>query len=101
MSKMVYCSSTVQTVKKNYEKEFNEAVARRFESNYRLCDKDINKFRLILRKGVYLYEYIDSCQIFNETSLPDKKEFYRNLNMEDMLTTKMQKTYGKILKQKI
>ena len=70
--------------KKKYEKEFNEDVARRFESNYRLCDKDINKFCLILRKGVYLYGYIDSCQIFNEKSLPDKKEFYRNLNMEDI-----------------
>ena len=37
----------------------------------------------MLRKGVYPYEYMDSWERFNETSLPSKKEFYRHLNMED------------------
>ena len=39
---------------------------------------------LLLRKGVYPYEYMDSWERFNETSLPDKEAFYSNLNMEDI-----------------
>ena len=37
----------------------------------------------MLRKGVYLYEDKDSWEKFDETSLPDKKAFYINLNLED------------------
>ena len=39
---------------------------------------------MLLRKGIYPYEYVDSWKRFNETSLPDKKDFYSNLNMEDI-----------------
>ena len=39
---------------------------------------------MLLRKGVYPYEYIDSWEGFDETSLPDKKEFYSSLNMDDI-----------------
>ena len=39
---------------------------------------------MLLRKGVYPYEYMDSCEKFNETSLPSKKDFYSNLNMENI-----------------
>ena len=42
----------------------------------------INLFRL-LRKGVYLYKYMDEWKNFNKASLPEKEEFYSNLNMED------------------
>ena len=38
----------------------------------------------MLRKGVYPYEYMDSWEKFNETSLPSKEDFYSNLNMEDI-----------------
>ena len=51
---------------------------------YSFCNNDLNKFILLLRKGVYPYEYMDSWERFNETSLPSKKEFYSNLNMEDI-----------------
>ena len=34
--------------------------------------------------GVYPYEYIDSWERFDETSLPDKEAFYSSLNMEDI-----------------
>ena len=37
-----------------------------------------------LRKGVYPYEYMDSWEGFDETSLPDKEAFYSNLHMEDI-----------------
>ena len=39
---------------------------------------------LLLRKGVYPYDYMDSWERFNETSLSSKKEFYSNLIMEDI-----------------
>ena len=39
---------------------------------------------LLLRKGVYPYEYMDSWERFDETSLSDKEAFYSNLNMENI-----------------
>ena len=39
---------------------------------------------MLLRKGVYPYEYMDSWGEFNETILPTKKAFYSNLNLEDI-----------------
>ena len=39
---------------------------------------------LVLRKGVYLNEYNDEWEKFNETTLPEKEELYSNLNMEDI-----------------
>ena len=39
---------------------------------------------MLQRKGVYPYEYIDSWERFNETSLLDKKFFYIELNLEDI-----------------
>ena len=38
----------------------------------------------MLRKVVYPYEYMDSLEWFDETSLPKKEDFYSNLNMEDI-----------------
>ena len=45
---------------------------------------DLNKFTLLLRKGVYPYEYMDSWEKFDETTLPPKEAFYSNLNLEDI-----------------
>ena len=39
---------------------------------------------MLLRKGVYPYEYMDSWERFNETSLPPKKSFYSELNLENI-----------------
>ena len=70
--------------KKNYEKTFNKDLIKRFANTYEFCNGDLNKFILLLRKGVYLHEYMDSWQRFDETSLPDKEDFYSNLNVEDI-----------------
>ena len=51
---------------------------------YSFCNNDLNKFILLLRKGVYPYEYMDSWEKFNKTSLPIKEDFYSHLNMEDI-----------------
>ena len=70
--------------KKNYENNFNEELIQRFANTNEFCIGDLYKFFLLLRKGVYPYEYMDSWQRFDETSLPDKKAFCSNLNMEDI-----------------
>ena len=70
--------------KKNYEKDFIKVLIKRFAITYERCIKDLNKFILLLRKGVYPYEYTDNWKRFDETSLPDKEAFYSNLNMEDI-----------------
>ena len=39
---------------------------------------------LLLRKGVYTYEYMDNWERLNEISLPSKESLYSNLNIEDI-----------------
>ena len=67
-----------------YKKKFNKDLIKKFKNAYSFCNNSLNKFILLLRKGVYPYEYIDSWERFNEISLPSKKDFYSNLNMEDI-----------------
>ena len=72
-------------------------MIKRFANTHEFCDGDINKFILLLRKGVYPYEYIDNWKRFNETSLPDKEDFYSHLKIEklQMLIKSTLKKYGK------
>ena len=79
--------------KQRYKKKFNKELMKRFASTYEFCNNDttgssssehINKFVLLLRKGVYPYEYADTWERFSEISLPSKEDFYSNLNMEDI-----------------
>ena len=70
--------------KKNYEKDFNKELIKRFANTYEFCTGDLNKFILLLRKGVYPYEDMDNWERFDETSLPDKESFYSSLNMENI-----------------
>ena len=67
-----------------YKKKFNKDLIKKIKNKYSVCNSDLNKFILLLRKGVYPYEYMDSWEKFNETSLPSKEDYYSNLNMEDI-----------------
>ena len=67
-----------------YKNKFNKDLIKKLKNTYSFCNNDLNKFILLLRKGVYSYEYVDNWERFNETSLPSKKDFYSNLNMEDI-----------------
>ena len=49
-----------------------------------ISNHDNNKFILLLQKGVYPHEYMDDWKKFNETPLPEKEDFYNDLNMEDI-----------------
>ena len=68
----------------HYKKKFNKDLIKNFKNTYSFCNNDLNKFILLLRKGVYPFEYMDSWEKCNETSLPIKEDFYSHLNMEDI-----------------
>ena len=48
--------------KKNYKKDFNKELIKKYLNIFEFCNKDINKFILLLRKRVYPYEYMDSWE---------------------------------------
>jgi hypothetical protein len=41
-----------------------------------------SSFELLLRKGIYPYEWVDDFNKFNELELPDKSQFYSSLKLE-------------------
>ena len=69
--------------KESINESINELI-KKFPNTYRFCQRDLNKFTLLLRKGVYPYEYMDSWEKFKEKSLPDKESFHSKLNKEDI-----------------
>ena len=72
------------TCNKSFQRKFNEKLKERFFNTYKFSSYDNNKFILLLRKGVYPYEYMDDWKKFNETTLPEKEDFYSHLNMENI-----------------
>ena len=62
------------------KKKFDEKLKGRFFNTKKFSNHDINNFILLLQKGVYSHEYMDDW----EQSLPDKEDFYSNLNLKDI-----------------
>ena len=56
------------------------SLIEKFHNTYQLCNNDLNKFELLLGKGVYPDEYMVKWEKFKEESLPDKESFYSKLN---------------------
>ena len=65
-------------------KKLIEGLIKNFPSIYQFCSGDLNKLILLLRKGVYPYEDMDSWKKFDETSIPPKEAFYSKLNLENI-----------------
>ena len=69
-----------------------------FWNVYEICNRESNKFVLLLIKGVYSYEYMESWGRFDET-LPEKKKLFtviKALKTLKMLTAKILKKCLKI-----
>ena len=62
-------------------KSINRLI-KKFPDIYKFCNDDLDKFILLLRTGIYPYEYMDSWERFNGKSLPDKESFCSVLNNE-------------------
>ena len=78
---------------KDYSSKLDRELKKKFKNMFKFSNDDINKFILLLRKVVYPYEYVDDWEKLNETTLPEKEEFYCNLNLEEI--TKADYMYGK------
>ena len=59
-------------------------LIKKFPNTYEFFNGDINKFVLLLKKGAYPYEYMDSWKRSDEKSLPYKEAFYSELYLEDI-----------------
>ena len=75
-------SHSVDKISENNKKLSLIELTEKFPNTNQLCNKDLNKFELLLRKGVYPYEYMDNWKRFNDKSLPNKEHFYSELNKE-------------------
>ena len=69
---------------RDYSNKLDEKLKKRFKNAFKFSNNDIEKFILLLKKGIYRYEYMDDWEKFNETTSPEKEQFYSNLNMEDI-----------------
>ena len=58
-----------------------EVLKNNFNHTSRFLERD-EKFRLMIRKGVYPYKYMDGWEKFEETNLPPKDAFYNRLSMK-------------------
>ena len=63
---MTLLSQSVDKVSETDKKTSQAVLIEKFPNTYQLCSKDLNKFELLLRKGVYPYEHIDSWKRFKE-----------------------------------
>ena len=92
-------SKSVDNVSEINKKISHGSLIEKISNTYQLCNKDLNKFALLFRKGVHPYKYMDSWKRFKEESLPDKEHFYSELNKEHITdkTMSMPKKYGTYL----
>ena len=78
-----FMNSSLDELVNNLAKEPStpEDLKSRFSNLHRRC-RDDEEFKLLMRKGVYPYEYMDSFERFEETKLPPQEAFYSKLTME-------------------
>ena len=54
-----------------------------------------------MQKGFYAFEYMDDWEIFDESSLPEKEDFYIHPNMENFTNADYKKKTRKKSLQKL
>ena len=60
---------------KKYQHKFDKKLKERFFNTYKCSNHNNTYFVSLLRKGVNTYEYMDTWEKLNETSLPEKEDF--------------------------
>ena len=76
-----FLAASVETLVSNlYDKGLGK---HKFEHTLKHCKKK-KHVDLLLQKGVYPYDYMDSWERFEETKLPPKSKFYSKLNESDI-----------------
>ena len=75
-------SQSIDRVAEIDRKISHAALIENCHNTYQLCNKDLNKLALLLRKGVYPNEYMDSWNKFNEPVPLVEDRYYSELNKE-------------------
>ena len=61
---MASLSQSIDEVSEINKKESVNELIEKFLNTYKFCNGDLNKFTLLLRKGVYPYEHMDRWKRF-------------------------------------
>ena len=71
--------TTCKTCKSREDQLFSELI-NKFPCTFKLCRDNAKKFMLLLRKGVYAYEYMVSIDKFKKKGLSSIDKFYSSLS---------------------
>ena len=63
---------------------FDKKLKKRFLNTHKFSNYYNKQFILLLRKAFYPHEYMAYWEKLNEASLPEKEDFYIDLNVEDI-----------------
>ena len=77
-------SSIVDNLSEGLHKKKDWMAASLKDFIIRICNKHINKFILLWRKGIFPYAYMYSWKRSDETLLSNKEDFYTSLNIIDV-----------------
>ena len=69
-----FMSLSLDKLVSNIPKEAFKYTSKEFENN--------EEFKLMIKKGIYPYDYMDSSNRFNKKNLPMKEDFYSVFNKE-------------------
>ena len=75
--KITKISLNRESIEKNFKQLFEACLE--YDEDYDCDMPNDEKFRLLLRKGVFPYEHIEGFENFGETELPPKEKFYSKL----------------------
>ena len=65
-------------------KQLITSLKDKFPNLYQLSEGNIKKFIILLKKGIYPYEYMDNWNKFEEIELPSIDKFYSNLYLKNI-----------------
>jgi hypothetical protein len=90
LDSFAFMSSSLDTLAKNLLKDGEENFKHTLNGDYTKEQK-----KLLLKKGIYPYEYMDSFAKFDETEFPPIEAFYSQLNEENI--TQEDYEFGKLV----